>query len=944
MQVVTIDFETFWDTDHTLSKMSPMAYVMSPRTQLISMAIKVDAGDTEVFFGEDKIRGALATVDWDGAMALGHNMSGFDSMILAWRLGIRPKMWGCTLAMARPLHSKTCGNSLGKLVEHYKLGFKDQTALHNTKGKRLEDFTPAEIAAMGKYNKADTDQCYALFKKLRGHYSAKELWHIDASIRMLVEPSFVVDRPMLETALSIERDNKRKSILTLARHLRRTGLASDEVQAADTLETLEVAVKAELASAPKFAKVLESLDVPVPMKPSPTNPHKQVPALAKTDEAFTTLQDHENEVVAAAARARLAVKSTILETRISAFLEASAAVQGKLPVPLNYCGADTTGRWSGWAYNPQNLPRISPGKPKVSDALRNCLKAPKGYKVVVSDQSGIELRVNHFLWKVQASIDLYRQDSKADLYRAFAAARYQIPQEEVTKDQRQLAKVAQLGLGFGAGWRTFQKVAKLMGGLELSEEDAEAVTTSWRKEYRDIVQGWHTCHAALQHIYDDVEQPIDPWGLCVTCKEGIRLPSGRIIRYPALHIEQGDDGKPEWWYGLGRHRARIYAGKITENCIAEGTPVLTDSGWKPIQEIQITDLVHDGVEFVPHAGKVYKSVQSCVAIDGVFMTPDHEVLTDDGWKEASQLPRPYRPDLRGVDGVEPRGINREGLEVAVSVPVRSADGEAGVGRDQGVEARRDAELWVPHEASDFKRQHQARHVQASGVRGVEVHDRQVQATLTQGVAQLRRAWDNGVRAVAGVLRELLGGHGAFIPAWAGLGPQGQQRPVLPRELPVGDQACQHHEQAQQHLRRGRTGAESLDGHSQDHALQPAEVRLAPGQALRSAESSKPVYDILNCGPRQRFVVRGEGGPFVVHNCVQALARDTIADNAVDFFRATGLRPALMVHDELVYMVPESDAAAALETLQGIMRTPPKWWPQLITESEGDIANSYGAAK
>lgn len=83
---------------------------------------------------------------------------------------------------------------------------------------------------------------------------------------------------------------------------------------------------------------------------------------------------------------------------------------------------------------------------------------------------------------------------------------------------------------------------------------------------------------------------------------------------------------------------------------------------------------------------------------------------------------------------------------------------------------------------------------------------------------------------------------------------------------------------------------------------------------------------------------------VVHNCVQALARDTIADNAVEFFRATGFRPSLMVHDELVYVVPESEAADALATLQGIMRTPPKWWPELITESEGDIADTYGDAK
>lgn len=644
MRIVVIDFETYWDQTHTVSKMSPIKYCASPKTQVISLGIKVDNYPTDVLFGEDKIRHVCDKLDWSNALVVGHNMSGFDAMLLAWRFGVRPRMWGCTLSMARPLHSKTVGNSLGKLVEHYGIGVKNQAALVQTKGKRLEDFTQEELDAMAEYNRADVEQCRALFDKLRPHYTAKELWHIDATIRMLIEPKFQVDKALLETALSVERDHKRRAILTVARHLKRNGMASEELETCTTLDDLEEAVRKDLASAPRFAKLLESLGVEVPMKPSPTDPKKEVPALAKTDEAFLALQEHEDEAVAAAARARLAVKSTLLETRIRAFLDASDVVGGYLPVPLNYCGADTTGRWSGWAYNPQNLPRIDPSKSRPSDALRKCLRAPRGYKVVVADQSGIELRVNHFLWQVPSSMELYRQDRKADLYRAFAAARYGIKPEEVSKDQRQLAKVAQLGLGFGAGWRTFQKVAKLMGGLELSDEEAEAVTTSWRTQYIEIVQGWRTCHAALQSIYDGEERPIDPWGLCITSKDGIRLPSGRVIRYPALHIEQSEDGKDEWWYGLGRHRARIYAGKVTENM------------------------------------------------------------------------------------------------------------------------------------------------------------------------------------------------------------------------------------------------------------------------------------------------------------VQALARDTIADNAVEFFRATGFRPSLMVHDELVYVVPESEAADALATLQGIMRTPPKWWPELITESEGDIADTYGDAK
>jgi DNA polymerase I-like protein with 3'-5' exonuclease and polymerase domains len=255
----------------------------------------------------------------------------------------------------------------------------------------------------------------------------------------------------------------------------------------------------------------------------------------------------------------------LLETRIEAFLAASDAVGGKLPIPIHYYGADTTGRDSGWAYNPQNLPRVS-GKP--SDALRNSLKAPYGQKVVVADLSGIELRVNHFLWKVPSSMALYQADpEKADLYKDFACMMYGITPEEVTKGQRQYAKACQLGLGFGAGAATFVRVAKTMGGIVLELDESKTTVDKWRSAYSEIKAGWKTCQNAIRNIAAGIEAPIDPWELCWSHPEGIRTPHG-MIRYPNLHQEVSEeDGKKEWWYGQGRHRARLTGPKICENIV-----------------------------------------------------------------------------------------------------------------------------------------------------------------------------------------------------------------------------------------------------------------------------------------------------------------------------------------------------------------------------------------
>lgn len=555
MTPIFIDLETYYSPTHSLTKMSPLAYCMHPETEVLSIAIKVGKYPTDVIFGEDKIAHALSRINWADKMVIAHNMSGFDGMILAWRFGIKPKAWGCTLAMARPFFAKTVGVSLKKVAEALGLGAKLDFEAVNAKGKHLCDFTADELHKMEDYNRQDTELCAGIFNALAPKLGAKELNLIDMTIRMLLEPAFVLDYDLLETTLVAEKRRKFEMLLRLKDMLG----AEDEEQ-----------VRAMLASAPKFKAFLESQGVEVPMKISKTT-ELPAPALAKTDEDFLALQEHENDLVAAAAEARLGVKSTILETRIEAFMAAGDVCDGLLPVPLHWAGADTTWRWSGWAYNPQNLSRIDPSKPKPSDALRKSMRAPKGYKVIVADLSGIELRVNHFLWKVPSSMALFQADpEKADLYKDFAAHDlYLVPLNEVTKAQRQVAKAAQLGLGFGSGAQTFVKVAKQMGGINMTLDESKTIVYKWRQAYKQIAQGWRTCHEALGWIHDGIEAPIDPWGLCLTSKQGIILNTGHnhIIRYPGLHEEVSDENKAEWWYGQGRKRARIYGPKGVENLV-----------------------------------------------------------------------------------------------------------------------------------------------------------------------------------------------------------------------------------------------------------------------------------------------------------------------------------------------------------------------------------------
>ena len=71
-------------------------------------------------------------------------------------------------------------------------------------------------------------------------------------------------------------------------------------------------------------------------------------------------------------------------------------------------------------------------------------------------------------------------------------------------------------------------------------------------------------------------------------------------------------------------------------CVARGTLILTDRGEVPIEQVKRTDLVWDGVEFVKHDGAVCNDTKEVIQWEGLLLTPDHKVLTKNGWKEAGE--------------------------------------------------------------------------------------------------------------------------------------------------------------------------------------------------------------------------------------------------------------------------------------------------------------------
>jgi hypothetical protein len=154
MKIIALDFETYYDKEYSLSKMTTEEYIRDERFETIGVGVKEDGQDAVWVAGtRDKIKSFLDSLNLSEHLVLAHNAM-FDAAILNWRFDIRPRGWLDTLSMARALHTIEVGGSLSALAAYYKLGEKG-TEVIQALGKRRTDFTAVDLAAYGEYCKND---------------------------------------------------------------------------------------------------------------------------------------------------------------------------------------------------------------------------------------------------------------------------------------------------------------------------------------------------------------------------------------------------------------------------------------------------------------------------------------------------------------------------------------------------------------------------------------------------------------------------------------------------------------------------------------------------------------------------------------------------------------------------------------------------------------------
>jgi len=588
MSFVTLDFETYYDKDFSLSRMTTEEYIRDPRFEVIGVAVKVDDGKPEWFSGtKAEVKAYLDKIDWANSALLCHNML-FDGAILAFTYGIVPAKYFDTLCMARAIHGVDAGGSLKALTERYRLGEKG-TEVINALGKYRKDFTPEDLARYGAYCINDAELTFKLFAALLDEGSpSNELDLIDMTLRMYTQPVLRINDALLVDRLDEIRQEKAVLLRSLM----------------DVLKvSTEEEVRAKLASNPQFAEVLRSFGIEPPMKMSLTT-GKETYALAKNDEGFIALQEHDDPVIQHLCAVRLGTKSTIEESRVERFIGIGARNKGMLPIPLKYYGAHT-GRWSGLdSVNLQNLP----SRDKKKKALKNAIMAPAGHYVINCDSSQIEARVVAWL---AGQHDVVKQFANGeDVYSVFASKIYKQPITKANPVERFVGKTCILGLGYGTGAKKLQHTLKTQPpGADLSEEECKRIVDLYRQENNKIPELWRECDRALEHLASwpsgTGEYSLGQHEAVWVTPQGLRLPNGLYIKYPKL--QRGEKG---FIYTSRKGVQSLWGGAVVENVVQALARIIVGE-----QMIQMRDTyrpvltVHDAAVCVAPTDNVQEAVE-----------------------------------------------------------------------------------------------------------------------------------------------------------------------------------------------------------------------------------------------------------------------------------------------------------------------------------------------
>jgi hypothetical protein len=295
-------------------------------------------------------------------------------------------------------------------------------------------------------------------------------------------------------------------------------------------------------------------------------------------------------------------------------------------------------------------------------------------------------------------------------------------------------------------------------------------------------------------------------------------------------------------------------GKVPElACLGPDTRVLTNNGVKAITKVTTDDLLWDGEEWVTNTGLVGRGLKQTMTVDGLEMTADHQVLCGETWLSAATVAF-YQSCLdRALE------TGAASLKSLASTSDLKADYAA-----WSFSARAEQNRMLLKSAIGGKAQARGatsapRKPQVAGQKSGS--DMRLFAQTTATADDFATGYPPALTGAITQTTRLTSTTGGVASAFTNLGAKTKARILrIFSRLTDGIDLNSNLTELTSTRATSRVISVSSDG-------APIATTCDAFETCSSASKNlRPVYDIANAGPRNRFTVLTDSGALVVHNC------------------------------------------------------------------------------
>lgn len=641
-------------------------------------------------------------------------------------------------------------------------------------------------------------------------------------------------------------------------------------------------------------------------------------------------------------------------------------------------------------------------------ALRGVVIPRPGMRLAVADLSNIEGRMLAWLageqWKLQAFRD-FDAGTGPDLYNITAASIIGGDPWKVSKTDRNVfGKVPDLASGYQGGVSGYQTFARAYGvkmadywttirenidtrhiakahenlekwghkqlaDLEIDASEwlaSETCKLAWRARHLATERFWYALGGAAKDA-------IREWGQVFTAGQWLKvrgvthrgqrwlviaLPSGRYLTY--FDPQLTDDGSITYMGDAAEQgstnrmwvRVHTHGGKLTGNCFAANTQVLTSTGTKSICDVTSADWLWDGAEWVQSDGVVNQGKKEVGTWIGLSVTRNHLIFDGSTWRPAEKMDKATslnalswaQSSARSLSFQQPpaRKAVVPSAGASAAEPRTSACGNSPEDRASGA-GRAQGPQWAPVSGKTWV-SGLPKKCGTSGASGTSQWCAGATSQPTPRTATMVPEAFASTNPGSQTDWPFSSTHGRYPGGTSWVSNLTEWTTTRATSPVTSDWS--HSETTP------TTGAVPSDSTSEGRVTRSqifanSSYRTGPpsihfGITKASGETwsgswhtttrQRLVFDILNCGPRNRFTVLSDHGPVVVHNCCQTIARDQLM-SALPVAEAKGFTPVLTVHDEVIAEFP-ADGSLSYRDLVSIMATNQPWNPGLPLAAAG----------